>query len=98
MTSTPPPASRSPTSLDPSTPAGPPATPFRLRDAPFTVQDTLNPHLRAPDQARRRAGDKPKTTLATHRDVKQFNYRYMFEKMLERSAGTCMSRCSLWNL
>ncbi|KAL8293514.1 hypothetical protein RQP46_000215 [Phenoliferia psychrophenolica] len=61
-----------------------PAVPFLLRPNPFAVQESLNDHVRL-STARQNEGDVPRTKLASSTNPKDYDYRYMYEKMMERS-------------
>ncbi|WWC66502.1 uncharacterized protein I206_100404 [Kwoniella pini CBS 10737] len=69
----------SPTSLTPQL-----SQPFELRPQPLSLLETLNPHLPAttsglpPDS-------KQRIMLSSTADPKNWNYRYMFEKISQRS-------------
>jgi DNA polymerase alpha subunit B len=61
-----------------------PATqPFRSRPQPLQLLETLNPQLSAGDGVP--AGSRARVALTTTADPKDWNYRYMFEKISVRS-------------
>ncbi|OCF55338.1 DNA polymerase alpha subunit B [Kwoniella mangroviensis CBS 10435] len=75
----------------PTSPAGSPThmtpqltQPFELRPQPHSLVETLNPHLPDSNQGVP-SGSRPRVTLSSTADPKQWNYRYMFEKISQRS-------------
>ncbi|KAK4685108.1 DNA polymerase alpha subunit B, partial [Tremellales sp. Uapishka_1] len=60
-----------------------PPPPFKLRAQPHSLVETLNPHLSASTSS----SSKPRVSLSAHSDVKSWAYRYMFEKISQRSAS-----------
>ncbi|WVQ97259.1 hypothetical protein IAU59_004370 [Kwoniella sp. CBS 9459] len=74
----------------PTSPGGSPTStpqlgqPFHLRPQPHSLVETLNPHL--PDiRSVTTAETRPRVGLSSATDVKEWNYRYMFEKISQRS-------------
>ncbi|WVF70910.1 hypothetical protein IAT40_005705 [Kwoniella sp. CBS 6097] len=74
----------------PTSPAGSPTStpqlgqPFHLRPQPNSLVETLNPHL--PDTRSEVTSDsRSRVGLSSTTDPKQWNYRYMFEKISQRS-------------
>ncbi|WRT64268.1 uncharacterized protein IL334_001199 [Kwoniella shivajii] len=75
----------------PGSPAGSPTSlkpqlgqPFHLRPQPHTLVETLNPHLSSVSHGMP-PGSKSRISLSSTSDPKNWNYRYMFEKMSQRS-------------
>ncbi|CAK9784941.1 DNA polymerase alpha, subunit B [Cutaneotrichosporon oleaginosum] len=61
----------------------PTAQPFSSRPQPLELLETLNPHL--PPGEGVPAGTRPRVAIATTADPKDWEYRYMFEKISVRS-------------
>ncbi|KAK8866041.1 hypothetical protein IAR55_001192 [Kwoniella newhampshirensis] len=57
--------------------------PFHLRAQPHSLVETLNPHL--PPSRPLTQGSKQRISLSSTADPKYWNYRYMFEKISQRS-------------
>ncbi|WWC58474.1 uncharacterized protein I303_101017 [Kwoniella dejecticola CBS 10117] len=75
----------------PTSPAGSPSSlapqltqPFELRPQPLSLVETLNPHLAAAPGSMP-SGSKSRVMLSSTADPKNWNYRYMFEKISQRS-------------
>jgi DNA polymerase alpha subunit B len=66
-----------------------PAQPFRLRPQPHSLVETLNPHLPSASDPSITVGvppgSKQRVTLSSTSDPRQYDYRYMFEKVSQRS-------------
>ncbi|KAK4704750.1 DNA polymerase alpha subunit B, partial [Phenoliferia sp. Uapishka_3] len=67
-----------------------PSIPFLLRPNPFTLQETLNGHIPLPTSEQSR-GTAMRTKLFSTTNPADYNYRYMYEKMMERSEGELRS-------
>jgi DNA polymerase alpha subunit B len=59
-------------------------TPFHARPAKLALQETLNKSLSLPT-ARQKSSEHSRITLASTMDPKAYTYRYMYERMMERS-------------
>ncbi|WWC86378.1 uncharacterized protein L201_001254 [Kwoniella dendrophila CBS 6074] len=75
----------------PTSPAGSPTglspqltQPFDLRPQPHSLVETLNPHVPVMREGVP-PGSKPRVVLSSTADPKNWNYRYMFEKISQRS-------------
>ncbi|KAI9635169.1 DNA polymerase alpha subunit B N-terminal-domain-containing protein [Dioszegia hungarica] len=73
----------SPVSADEASPGGDGPQSFRNRHQPHSLVETLNPHL--PASVPNRPSGRPRTILRTLEDPQDWNYRYMFEKVSQRS-------------
>lgn len=72
------------TASSPATAA--PSVPFLLRPNPFDLQEFLNSHLSLSTPAQN-AGSAVRTKLFSRADPKAYMYRYMYERMMDRSEG-----------
>ncbi|OCF32814.1 DNA polymerase alpha subunit B [Kwoniella heveanensis BCC8398] len=74
----------------PTSPAGSPTLtpqlgqPFHLRPQPHSLVETLNPHL-SDTRSGIPSDSRSRVVLSSTTDPKQWNYRYMFEKISQRS-------------
>lgn len=62
---------------------GGPPPPFRSRPQPHSLVETLNPHL--PARTLPEASARPRVALSSSSNPKDWDYRYMFEKISHRS-------------
>ena len=60
-----------------------PTQPFHLRPQPHSLVETLNPHLPASSIGAR--GSKTRVNLSSASNPRDWDYRYMFEKISQRS-------------